>query len=467
MSCGRTRKSRARASSLLARIPAALPLLKTHDYGTPISVRRNHIGAAGDNWVEPFLTANNQVLKRLALRPEVTLAPEACVLLHPGHRIGAVPLLNPSTRRVAAGLLVEPRFRWPALGAVFNAIGFSVEPGLGGAPLVPGSAREVPAWILAGPVIERIAGMLRHCKRGFIEKREIRTSPRGRIEWNTWVGENLPSGKWSTFPCQFSEPDDDPELLAGVRWTLRRLEEELSTVSWTAPARYLLKRAREIQSTLRKGLARRPASGWTIPGSSTWVSAAIEAMGWVAEERGLGGARTLDGLAWDLSVEEVWEAWVSAFAADLSKQMGLVASPFRSVRRPLRWTGIVRSMGALAPDVELRSTERTVWIDAKYKAHMDILRLKGWDGLAEEVRDAHRADLHQALAYASLADAPCVDTVLVYPQVVDKRQPVATVASVTSGRRRVRLILASIPFGFRNLEQQAATLGMFREVLAV
>jgi 5-methylcytosine-specific restriction endonuclease McrBC regulatory subunit McrC len=98
---------------------------------------------------------------------------------------------------------------------------------------------------------------------------------------------------------------------------------------------------------------------------------------------------------------------------------------------------------------------------------MDILRRKGWDGLAEEVRDAHRADLHQALAYASLADAPRVDTVLVYPQVVDERQPVATVASVTSGRRRVRLILASIPFGFRNLEQQAATLGMFREVLAV
>ena len=35
-------------------------------------------------------------------------------------------------------------------------------------------------------------------------------------------------------------------------------------------------------------------------------------MGWVAEERGLGGSKSLDGLTWDLVVDEVWEAWVDA-----------------------------------------------------------------------------------------------------------------------------------------------------------
>jgi hypothetical protein len=451
----------------MAHIPTARPLLETQDHGKPITVYGSTIGSAGDHWIEPFLSANSLILKRLALRPEVSLSPDLSIKLHPNHCIGAVPLLNPATRRVAAGLLIKPRFNWPALGAVFNSIGFSVEPGLGGAPLVPGSAREVPPWILAGPVIERIAAMLRHCKRGFIERHEEKSSPRGRIEWNRWIGENLPSGKWTSFPCRFSEPDNDPDILAGARWTLKKLKEELSTVAWTLPARYLLKRTSEIQTTLGTGLVRRPAQGWSIPGSSAWIMAGIEAMGWVAEERGLGGARTLDGLAWDLSVEEVWEAWVSAFAADLSKQLGMVASPFQSARRPLRWIGHVRSMGALEPDVELRSAKRTVWIDAKYKAHMELLRRKGWDGLTEDVRDAHRADLHQALAYASLADTPQVDTILAYPQVTEEKDPIATVASVTSGRRRVRLILASLPFGFRSREQQMASLGMFREVLAV
>jgi hypothetical protein len=47
----------------------------------------------------------------LDLQYEVKADPTLRVLLKPGPRIGAVPLLNPSTRRVAAGLLIEPRFR--------------------------------------------------------------------------------------------------------------------------------------------------------------------------------------------------------------------------------------------------------------------------------------------------------------------------------------------------------------------
>ena len=96
-------------------------------------------------------------MQRLRLQAEVCADSEVYVRLTPGARIGAVPLVGPATRRVVAGILVEPRFRWPALGAVFNSIGFTAEPALGGSPLVPGSARDVPPWILAGAVIQRVA----------------------------------------------------------------------------------------------------------------------------------------------------------------------------------------------------------------------------------------------------------------------------------------------------------------------
>jgi hypothetical protein len=466
MNRSRTKRTRAKVRRFFAAVPSARPLFTTTDHGDPIAIHRKDIGSSQDNWVEPFLIANKLAFQRLALRPEVTIDSEPCVILRPGHCIGALPLLNPSSRRVAAGLLVEPRFQWPSLGAVFSAIGFSVEPLLGGAPLVPGSARKVPPWLLAGPVIERIAAMLKHRKRGFVERKMDRSSPRGRIDWNNWASANLPSGKWTSFPCHFSEPDDDPELMAAVRWTLRRLEDELSTVSWTLPARFLLKRATEIYAAIGQGLVRRPSTNnWSLPGSSEWVNAAIEAMGWVAEERGLGGARSLDGLAWNLSVEEVWEAWVSRFSASLARQLGMVASQYQGARRHLKWIGHVHSMGALIPDVELRSMDRTIWIDAKYKAHLELLSQRGWQGLSDAVRDEHRADLHQALAYASLADAPHVDTLLVYPQVSDDYRPISTLASVTSGRRRVRIFLANLPFGFRNPNQQEGYLRSFREML--
>ena len=210
----------------------------TTDHGDPLQVRAHAIGASGERWVEPFLQANASSMQRMSLQVDVCADSEVYVRLTPGARIGAVPLVGPATRRVVAGILVEPRFRWPALVAVFNSIGFIVEPALGGSPLVPGSAREVPPWILAGPVIQRVAALLRHGRRSFVEHQETRSSPRGRVLWPTWISTQLPRGAWTQFPCRYSEPESDPGLLANARWTLSRLMEELSRVAWSPPGRF-------------------------------------------------------------------------------------------------------------------------------------------------------------------------------------------------------------------------------------
>ena len=462
---GLTKKGRARAS-LVTAASSARPLLRAVDHGEPFAVRAADVAASGDRWVESFLAANLDKLRRLDLRHEVRADPELRLMLRPGARIGAIPLLSPSTRRVAAGLLIEPRFRWSALGAVFNAIGFSVEPSLGGAPLVPGSAREVPPWLLAGaPVIEGLLHPLRPAAAPSSSGR--RPGPALEDESSGARGPRgiLPRGAWASFPCCYSEPDDDPDLMASVRWTLARLEEDLSSVVWSFPARFLLRRTGELRTVIGPGVSEDPRRR---PGATSPVglggAAAMEAMTWVAEERGLGGARSLDGLAWDLSIDAVWEAWVAAFSADLAGRLGLTASPFQEARRVLRWQGPASSMGALAPDVELRGADRVIWIDAKYKAHLELLARRGWSGLTDEVREAHRADLHQALAYASLADVPQVDSLLVYPQ-LGGHDSAATIATVTSGRRRVRLVLASVPFGYRNPDHQERCLRSFREDL--
>src|SRR5690606_2073450 len=111
---------------------------------------------SGERWIEPFLEANRSHLRRLEVTASLETRGGVALRLTPGPKIGAVPLLSPSTRRAAAGLLVEPRFHWSALGSVLGSIGFAIEPSLGGTQLVPGSAREVPAWLLAAPVVRRL-----------------------------------------------------------------------------------------------------------------------------------------------------------------------------------------------------------------------------------------------------------------------------------------------------------------------
>jgi hypothetical protein len=374
----------------------------------------------------------------------------------------------PATRKVAAGLLIEPRFRWTYLGDVVGRLGFSVQPGLGGNALVPGSAREVPAWLLAGPVLRRLAALLAHRRRGFVTRTEVRASPRGRIDWSAYASTSLPSGRWHHLPCTFSEPDDDPRLMAAVRWTLDRVTDSLATLAPTPIGRLLLDQAEALLGEAGPGPRARPQPDSSPGMGSAWLAEATQAMGWVAEERGLGGSRTLDGLAWDLAIDVVWEQWVAHIMSRLAPRLGLSALSGEQARHGIQWQGRVHSMGSLVPDVGLRAPNRTVWVDAKYKAHLTQLARSNWPGLTAQVRESHRADLHQALAYAALANVDQVDTVLAYPLPPhdDGRDPPSAVATLTAGRRRVRLHLAGLPFGFRSATHEEATLDRWRKLLA-
>jgi hypothetical protein len=463
MTRGRTQRERAPRG--LLEIPTARPLLQTVDHGPDVRLGAAMMGASGDRWVEPFLEANHEHLQRLGVVASVEARGGVALRLTPGARIGAVPLLSPATRRVAAGLLVAPRFRWSALGAVLGDIGFATEPSLGGTPLVPGSAREVPAWLLAAPVIRRLEAFLRHRKRGFSEREEVRQSPRGRVNWSRWATAHIPSGRWSTLPCHFSEPGDDPELMAAVRWTLGRLDDELAVFHEATAARLLRARISDLRVQVGAGQIRRPASDLQA-GSNEWITEAMQAMGWVAEERGLGGARVLDGMSWDLPIDEVWEAWVDAFVADLAPRCGFSALRRGETTRRLNWSTSMSSMRMLIPDSGLRGLDRLVWVDAKYKAHLQLLAQRGWSGLENNTQEAHRADLHQALAYAALDDIERVDSLLVYPALSPDDQLRPAIATVASGRRCVRLLLVGLPFGFHSPAHREKTLTEWRELLA-
>jgi len=465
MTRGRTQRGRERASRGLLELPAGRPLIQAVDHGPGVRLDAAGLGATGDRWVEPFLAANGAHLRRLGVVANVETRGGIALRLTPGPRIGAVPLLSPATRQVVAGLLVSPRFRWSALGAVLGDIGFATEPSLGGTPLVPGSAREVPTWLLAAPVVRRLEAYLQHRKRGFCERVQVRQSPRGRVDWSRWATTHVPSGRWTSLPCHYPEPDDDPELMAAVRWTLDRLDEELAAFHEASAARLLRARVSSLRGQVGAGAARRPSSGFRAGGSG-WIAEATQAMGWVAEERGLGGSRVLDGMSWDLPIDEVWEAWVDAFVADLAPRCGFSALRRGDTTRRLNWATSTRSMRALIPDSGLLGPDRLVWVDAKYKAHLQLIVHRGWGGLEEQTRDAHRADLHQALAYAALDEVARVDSLLVYPALSPGERGRPAIATVASGRRRVRLLLVGLPFGFHSPDQRERTLADWRDLLA-
>lgn len=253
--------------------------------------------------------------------------------------------------------------------------------------------------------------------------------------------------------------------MSAIRWTLGRLDDELAVFHEASAARLLRSRVADLCVQVGAGPIRRPSSEFLSRGNE-WVAEAVQAMGWVAEERGLGGSRVLDGMSWDLPIDEVWEAWVDAFVSELAPRCGLTALRRADTTRRLNWATPTSSMRMLIPDSGLRGPGRLVWVDAKYKAHLQLLTRRGWSGLEEGTREAHRADLHQALAYASLDDVERVDSLLVYPNLSPEDRGRPAIATVASARRRVRLLLVGLPFGFHSPDHREKALAEWRNLLA-
>jgi hypothetical protein len=430
--------------------------------GAPSGARR-----AGDwgGFADAFLKLNQKALAALDVTPETAADASGFTLrLRPGGRTGAVPLRSGQTGHVAGGIVVQPRFGWAGVGRVLQETGWPAFPEFHQLPMVPGSGREVPPWVLAGPVLVRLEALLKQMRRGYQEREEMLAKPRGRILWHRYIDESLARGHWEQLPCRFPDLGHDPQLRRHIRWALERVYADLRRVAPTdRVAVDLAHTAQQLIALLSGVIPLRPQTDelarWSRVGIlDTTVLQGLEAIAWIDEERGLGGGRELDGIAWSLSLSQLWEAYVESI---IRREAALIGGEVKVARLgettvPLAWTDqIHRSLGHLAPDIVVRRGRSVHIVDAKYKAHLAELDDVGWRRFAEETRAAHRADLHQVLAYASLYEADEITASLVYPLRRETYEALAargcdrSVAELVRGGRRVVLELRGRPFGMR------------------
>jgi 5-methylcytosine-specific restriction endonuclease McrBC regulatory subunit McrC len=105
----------------------------------------------------------------------------------------------------------------------------------------------------------------------------------------------------------------------------------------------------------------------------------------------------------------------------------------------------------LLPDVVLERDTDTIIFDAKYKEHWEELNLERWGNLDEELRERHRADVLQVLAYSTTSAKKRVVSCLVYPcqnstwESLASRGRLFHKASLASGDHQIDLVLTAVP----------------------
>ena len=454
----------------LPRVPSAQPLLHGLDSGPPLvvspepfiaSVREPGWGA----FLEPFMAQNQASFDALGLIPRIVSGREGVRLeLRPTLKAGAVPLKSAVTGKVAGGVVVGPRFGWSGIGKVLSATGWGSGPEFLPFAMVPGSGREVPPWVVAGPVLYRLRELLLHLRRGYVERTEVRTSPRGQIQWSRYLAKQMPTGAWHQLPCRFTELSSDIRLRQVIKWTLERVSQDIGMAATDdAVGLVLLHELRHLLESLSDVYPVRPERHDFDAGASSrslmsaYLQRGLQAIGWVVDERGLGGGQNSDGLSWSLSLEQLWESYVECL---VKRDATLTGGSVRVGRLgetviPLAWDDpFHRSLGHLVPDFVVYRGDSVEIIDAKYKSHFADLDVNRWTELAEETQAAMRADIHQILAYAAAAGiGESVKATLVYPvkqpvyEELAARACTESKAFIPVGTRAITVAIRAAAFG--------------------
>lgn len=444
----------------------ATQLIRMADQGHPLRLEAEQFDIQGRDrswnlFAQNFLSANQPSFSALDVAPSLVADADRIRLqLRPGGVIGAVPLRSPTTRKIIGGIVVRPRFGWNDIGPLLHQIGWTASPQLLELPLVPGAAKEVPPWVLAGPILQRLRALLDELTRGFRWCEEVRESPRGQILWGQYA-RNLGRGMFHRLPCRFPELGPDQVLRGMLRWGVQSVHRSLVGWAHVDPiARRLTELAIELLQQLsdvkpiapgRSDIDRLLMSTGLPPVA---LQLGLQALGWIVDERGLAGTAETDGLSWCLPMYEMFERWVEHLARIWAHGFG---GQVRSGRNhetlvPIRWEHRgIRSLSSLVPDLVVEQGQRVWIIDSKYKAHFEELDDHRWAELGAELQSEHRHDVHQALAYAATRNAAQITTVLAYPmrlatwQRLADRNRTVTTATIAAGSREVRVALAGVP----------------------
>jgi 5-methylcytosine-specific restriction endonuclease McrBC regulatory subunit McrC len=385
-----------------------------------------------------------------------------------GIRIGAIPLLSPTTSKSDYEIVVGPRFAWNGIGEILGATGWRIIPTPLAFPLLPHSERKIPPWVLSTIIIARVEALLKSLERKFELITEERRAPRGRVDWSEYARRQIARSRFLNVPCRFPDLRDDRALKAAIRFTLEKqigsLQGQLGSGLFVFK---LIELCQRMMESVRDVAPRAP----TPSTLQSWLSgrlaseafrSGIQAIEWTAYERGLGGLSDLQGLAWVMSMEEFFESWAETILSKVSHRIGgtLRTQRQRQTISPLTWSPpYLGSQKSLVPDIVLEREDQTIIVDAKYKQHWEEMQEHRWSNLEEEIRERHRTDLLQVLAYANLSTKPRTTVCIAYPCLEEtwislhERKQLFHRASVGSGTRRVDLVLTAFPMSTRVLSE--------------
>jgi len=361
-------------------------------------------------YLQKFIDYNSSLYNFLGVQPFIIGTDQNTSLaFRSSSYIGTIPLRASDTGKQIGDFVVMPRFtgrdRFEDYIEILNLLGTEISPEvIDSLPLASGKNFRPPLYLEAVKFIASLEALLMKPWRKFDNVEKISDQPFGQINWNKYINTEYKVESRLKFPTRKNILSEFHSEYSEVRYVFDICKIEL--LSSNTPQR--------IKNTIRPKLNFVEEKLYLHMPKATnkiLIKSSDRTTIRVCKEQAnkILSFNFVDSTAWRVDFSDVFEKFVQYIFKEVAKETGgkLFANfKFQSrTSKHYSW-----ELKHIEPDAIYQKEKFLVFIDAKYKSNL----YNKFDK-SEILKDDHRHDLHQIMAYSSFSKTDLKYGILCYP----------------------------------------------------
>ena len=361
-------------------------------------------------YLQKFIDYNSSQFRFIGVQPFINGSDQNTSLtFRSSGYIGAIPLRASDTGKQIGDFVVMPRFtgrdRFEDYIEILKLLGTEISPEvIDSLPLASGKNFRPPLYLEAVKFIDSLEALLSRLWRKFDNIKKISSQPSGQINWTNYINNEYKIENRLKFPTRKSILSEFHSEYAEIRYVFDICKNEL--LSSNTPQR--IKNAIRVKLSFieEKFYHHKPKATNNIVAKSI-DSPSVKTCKEQANK--ILNFNFVDSTAWRVDFSDVFEKLVQHIFKAVAKETGgKLFANFKFHSRSSKYYSW--ELKHIEPDAIYQKENLLVFIDAKYKSNL----YNKFDN-SETIKDDHRHDLHQIMAYTSFSKTDFKYGFLCYP----------------------------------------------------
>jgi hypothetical protein len=361
-------------------------------------------------YLQKFIDYNSTQFKFLGVTPYIIGTDQnTSIAFRSSSFIGSIPLRASDTGKQIGDFVVMPRFigrdRFEDYIEILNLLGTEISPeSIDSLPLASGKNFRPPLYLEAVKFIASLEKLTMSSWRKFDNIEKVSHQPTGQINWTKYINKEYKVENRLKFPTWSNVLSEFHDEYAEIRYVFDICKSEL--LSANTPQR--------IKSTLRNKLSFLEERLYHHKPKTTnkiliRFSDSPNVNACKVQANKILNFKLVDSTAWRVDFSDVFEKFIQHIFKEVAKETGgRLYSNFKFHSRTSKrfsW-----ELKHVEPDAIYQKENYLVFIDAKYKSNL----YNKFDQ-SEKLKEDHRHDLHQIMAYSSFSKTDFKFGFLCYP----------------------------------------------------